>query len=202
MWVLKTKSGKKIYFEKIKNLQLVLSAMRKLGDDGFIYKIKTSPVQNAIIAASIIGNFLSFYDHRVKHERSKSVELLRSRVRKFLAARNKSNKNELLNAIAYSNFAWQKMIDVFVKNKTPIELATAVMRVYGLYSEQLSKYANINEKQMDIFALGMIGEITLEIEQSSFIVVDFLLDELAKFTEVKRKKIKFFTQNYQEKKAA
>lgn len=88
------------------------------------------------------------------------------------------------------------MIDVFVKNKTPIELATAVMRVYGLYSEQLSKYANINEKQMDIFALGMIGEITLEIEQSSFVVVDFLLDELAKFTEIRRKKLRLFAQNY------
>ncbi|MDD3450951.1 hypothetical protein [Sulfurimonas sp.] len=201
MWVLKTKSGKKIYFEKIKNLQLVLTAMRKFGDDGFIYKIKTSPIQNTIIAASIMGNLLSFYDHRVKFERTKSVELLRSRVRKFLAIKSRTNKNEYLKALSYSNFAWQKMIDVFVKNKTPIELATAVMRVYGLYSEQLNKYANINEKQMDAFALGMIGEITLEIEQSSYVVVDFLLDELSKFTGVKRKKLRPVAQNY-EKKAA
>lgn len=201
MWVLKTKSGKKIYFEKIKNLQLVLSAMRKIGDDGFIYKIKTSPIQNAIIAASIMGNLLSFYDHRIKQERTKSSELLRSRVRKFLATKSKTNKNEFLKALSYSNFAWQKMIDVFVKNKTPIELATAVMRVYGLYSEQLNKYANINEKHMDSFASEMIGEITLEIEQSSYVVVDFLLDELAKFTGVKRKILRPFTPNY-EKKAA
>ena len=112
-------------------------------------------------------------------------------LKKFMYARSRSNKREFLKAVSYADKAWQISIGHFVKHKLTIEAVATTINIYSLYSEVVSKYANVREKQVTAFARGMEEDIPLEIEQNSYLVTDFLLDEIAKFTGVQRRKLNF-----------
>ncbi|MDQ1268415.1 MAG: hypothetical protein QG567_1765 [Campylobacterota bacterium] len=177
--------------EDIFSLQTMLTKIRREGNDGYILKIKTTPLQNAIIIASIMGSILSMYNYKVAKERTAAINTLRQRIKKFMYIRSRSNKNEFLRAVSYADMAWQTSIAHFVKHKFAIEAVATTLSIYSLYAEVIAKYANVREKQITAFARGMEEDIPLEIEQNSYLVTDFLLDEIAKFTGVQRRKLNF-----------
>lgn len=154
MWLLKTKSNKELFFENIKTLQLVLSTIRKLGDDGFIYKAKKNNLINTIMIASIIGSLMEMYDPKIRRERSSAIDIIRARLKKFMFIKSRSNKREFLIAISNADRAWHKTIKYFANIKPQIEIVATVIRLYSVYSDLLGRYANINDKQIEAFAKG------------------------------------------------
>lgn len=188
MWVLKTKNKKEIYLEDIGALQSKLTVLRREGDDGFIFKIKTNQTQNAIMLASIMGTLLSAYDRGSRVPR-KAVQTLRARLKKFMYSRSRRDKKKFLSAIKYSDIAWQGMISHFAKQKLETEVISTIICLYSLYAEQLSRYANVNEKQIDALVVGVVNNIAGSTEKNSYEVANFLLDEIGKFTGIKPKKL-------------
>lgn len=195
MWLLKTTSGGSSFCENIKTLQLVLSTLHRQGDGGFIFKIKTNPLQDAIIIASIIGNLLSAYNEERIVRPKKSLDTVRSRIKKFMASRSKSNKKEFLKAVLYADTAWKKTTRHFSKQKLEIEVVSMTIRLYGLYDKELSRYANINDKQIEAFAYQAEQKIEAYIEKNSYEMADFLLDEISRFTGKKPKQFNLCKSN-------
>lgn len=198
--MLRTKCGKEIFSENIKLMQMELSIARKSGNDGFIYRIKTTPLQNAIMLASIIGSLLAIYDADMRNSK-KTVQILRARLKKFMFSRSRSNKREFLLAAKYSDFVWQSWINFFAEKKPTIEVVTTIGFLYSQYDVQLNRYANINDKQIEAFANGVEDKLSLSLEQKSYEVADFLLDELAKFTGIKRKDLGSLVPRFNEEAA-
>jgi hypothetical protein len=147
---------------------------------------KTSPLQNAIMISSIIGSILSDYDNTLAKERKKPILVLRARVKKFMFTRSRSNRKEFLEAINCADIAWRTSMSHFAKYKLQIDAVSTVVKLHNLYEGPMSKYANIHEKQIEAFSRDIENEITLKIEMDSYEVADFLLDELSKFSGVKR----------------
>jgi hypothetical protein len=140
--------------------------------------------------SSIIGSLLSNYDNSLAKERKKPILVLRARIKKLMFARSRSNNKEFLEALKCADSAWRSSMSYFVKDKLQIDAVATVVKLHNLYEEPLSKYANINEKQIEAFARDMEKEITLKIEMDSYRVAEYLLDELSKFSGIERIKFK------------
>ncbi len=149
---------------------------------------KTTPLQNAIIMSSIMGSILSSYDAKLAKDRRKPINTLRKRIHKFMFTRARTNKNEFLAAIKYSDKVWRECVNHFADKKISIESVSTLVRLYDLYEEPMSRYANINEKQMESFAKDT-SMCDLSIETNSYEVADFILNKLSKYTDIKRRKL-------------
>lgn len=156
--------------------------------------LKTTPLQNAIIAASIIGSILGMYDHRIAKERTRAVGVLQSRIKKFLFSRSRTNKKEFNEAVEIADAAWGKTIKFFHAQKLQMETVTAIVEIYELYDKELARFVNIHEKQMDNYTIGADEDVPLEIEKSSRVVIGFMLDEISKATQVKRRSLNLIAQ--------
>jgi len=146
----------------------------------------TTPLQEAIILSSIIGSLMSNYDPKLASERLKPIEVIRARIKKFMYQRARTNAKEFREALIYADRAWQKSIDHFAEHNYKIESVSTIIRLYDLYSKPLSRFVNLHEKQMEAFSMHQSKDVTVEIEQQSYEVSDFMLSELAVFTGVER----------------
>jgi len=149
-------------------------------------KTNTTPLQNAIIISSIIGSIMSNYDNSVKEERTKPIAEIRRRIKKFMFRRSRSNAKEFHEAIAVANAAWQNAVNHFVGKGLKIDAVSTVIRLYDLYADAMSRYANIHEKQMERYANGAYSG---DIELTSYEVSDYILDQLSAVTGVKRRRL-------------
>ena len=124
---------------------------------------KTTNLQNAIIIASIIGSIMSNYNPQHSDDRRKPILVLKARVKKFMFVRSKSNKQDFLKAIKFADTAWRNAVNYFAQQKLAIDTVSTIVRLYDLYSEPLSKFANINDKQIEAFAQNVSENVTLEL---------------------------------------
>lgn len=184
MWLLQTKK-ERIYSKDIRELQVQLTSKQAKEEGGIVYKIKTSPLQRAIMISSLIGNLLAEYNPAIQKDRAKAVDTLRGRVRKFMYIRSRSNKKEFLSALSYADRAWQNTMAHFAPQKQKLEIVATTIRLHAPYSEELSRYAGVHEKQIAAFAHGFENNIDLKIEQDSYEIADYLLNEIGEFTERK-----------------
>jgi len=146
---------------------------------------KTTRLQNAIILSSIIGTILGNYDPKNRYDRHKAINTLRRRIAKFMFKRSRSNRKEFVQAIAYADKVWRDAVTHFEKQNLSIEAISTVIRLYDLYADVLSKYANINEKQVEAYAMSATG-VSVDIEMTSYKVSDYILELLSDITGVKR----------------
>ncbi len=146
----------------------------------------TTPLQNAMMLSSIIGSILSNYNPAVAKERAKPIQELRARLKKFMYVRSRSNQKEFLEAIKYADTAWRNSINYFAAQNLKIEAISTIVRLYDLYEEPLTKYANVRAKQIDAYAAGITDDTTLEHETNSYEVADYIIEQLATFSGVKR----------------
>lgn len=146
----------------------------------------TTPLQNAMMLGSIIGSILSNYDPKVARDRARPIQTLRARLKKFMYIRSRSNHKEFAEAVNYANIAWQKSINHFVEQKLKIEAISTIVRLYDLYEEPLTKYANVRAKQIEAYAMGITEDTTLEHETNSYEVADYIIEQLAAFSGVRR----------------
>jgi hypothetical protein len=146
----------------------------------------TTPLQNAMMLSSIIGSILSNYDPKVARDRQKPILILRERFKKFMYVRSRSNKKEFLEAVEFADIAWKNSISHFVQQKLTIEAVSTIVRLYDLYEEPLTKYANVRVKQIEAYAAGITNDTTLEYEMNSYEVADYIIEQLATFSSVRR----------------
>lgn len=146
----------------------------------------TTPLQNAMILGSIIGSILDGYNPAVAKERATPIQILRARLKKFMYTRSRSNKKEFLESVRLAHTAWSNSIDYFAEQKLSIEAISTIVRLYDLYEEPLTKYANVRAKQIDAYAAGITEDTTLEHETNSYEVADYIIEQLAVFSGVRR----------------
>jgi hypothetical protein len=154
--------------------------------------MKTTNLQNAIMLSSILGTLLSHYDVKNPKENKKPIQVLRSRLKKFLFKRNRSNPKLYKEAILLANDIWSAAFEYFKDDKTPIELVSTIIRLYDVYEEELSKFANIHNKQIEQFALS--NNVTRDCELNSYKVADYLIDKLSVHTDKKRRVLNLLTK--------
>lgn len=126
------------------------------------------------------------FGYAVARERTKSIQELRARFKKFMYVRSRTNKKEFLEAIKYADEAWRKMVEHFMEQKLAIEAVSTIIRLYDLYEEPLTKYANVRAKQIDAYAMGISEDTTLQLETNSYDVADYLIEQLAVFSGIRR----------------
>ncbi|MCX6076040.1 MAG: hypothetical protein NTW78_04045 [Campylobacterales bacterium] len=146
----------------------------------------TTPLQNAMMLSSIIGSIMANYDPTKAKERLRPITELKARLKKFMWTRSRSNKNEFFEAIQFADRAWQKSINHFADKKLSIEAISTIVRLYDLYEEPLTKYANIRSKQIEAFARGVTDATSLQHEMNSYEVADYIIEQLSVFTGIKR----------------
>ena len=146
----------------------------------------TTPLQNAIIISSIIGSIMSHYDPALAADRKKPINEIRRRIKKFMFSRSRSSAKEFHEAIAVANAAWENAVNHFADKNIKIDAVSTVIRLYDLYADAMSRYANIHEKQMERYANGAYSG---EIELTSYEVSDYILDQLSEVTGVKRRRL-------------
>lgn len=144
---------------------------------------KFSELQKAIAVSSMIGSILANYDPKKASDRKKPIQVLKARIKKMMFKRSRSNKKEFIDAVTISDVIWRKAIEHFEKQNVTIEAVAITIRLYDLYEPQLSRFTNINERQIEAFARGMDSH---HYEDSSYIVADYLIEKLAPFTGAKR----------------
>jgi len=148
----------------------------------------TTPFQNAVIISSTIGSIMSNYDVTLANERKKPINEIRRRIKKFMFKRSRSNAKEFHEAIALSNVTWRNCVNHFAEKNIKIDAVSTVIRLYDLYGDVMSRYANIHDKQMEAYAYGS-AILHVDIEQSSYEVSDYIIEQLSVYTGIKRKKL-------------
>lgn len=133
---------------------------------------------------SIIGSIMANYNPEKAKERLKPIQVIKARLKKFMYQRSRTNPKDFAIATANAHIAWSNAVKHFANRNMSIEAISTVIRLYNFYDEPLSKYANINEKQMEAFANGLSDATTIVYEHNSYDVADFILKELEVFTGI------------------
>jgi len=150
--------------------------------------MNTTPLQNAIIISSVIGSLMSNYDVTLAADRKKPINEIRRRIKKFMFKRSRSNAKEFHEAIKLSDIAWRNSVNHFAEKNLKIDAVSTVIRLYDLYADVMSRYANIHDKQMEAYAYGSSLQ-NVDIEQASYEVSDYIIEQLSVFTGIKRKRL-------------
>jgi len=149
-------------------------------------KTKTTPLQNAIIVSSIVGSIMSSYDVTIPEERKKPINEIRRRIKKFMYRRSRSNKKEFLESIKIADSIWRDTVNYFAEKHLKIDAVFTILGLYNKYADEMSKYANVREKQMERYSYDANSG---EVEFTSYEVSDYMLEKLSKITGKQNKKL-------------
>jgi len=149
----------------------------------------TTPLHNAIIITSFIRSLLSSYDAKDRKENIKPIQILRQRCKKFMTSRSRTNYKVLSESVKIGDAVWQDTINHFANKNLKIEVISTVVRLYDLYEEELGKYASIHSKQIEALAIHQTDVTTKDIEHTSYIIADYMLERLSAFTGKHRRKL-------------
>ena len=143
----------------------------------------TTNLQNAIIAGSVLGSLFAEYDPKGT---KKSMKIIRANLKKMMYVRARSNPKEFKEAIDLSDKIWRKTVNHFADKKEPlaIEALSSIMRFYNLYSAPLQRFSSVSDKKIERLMIG--ANCDYEHENNSYMVIDYITDELSEFTGIKR----------------
>ena len=135
--------------------------------------------------ASILGTLLSEY----RDENTKLLNSLKKKVRIYMMQESIRAPREFNEAIKHTDIVWRDAINHFANDNLKIEAGTLIIKLYSVYDVFLRKNLKITDKQMEKFIIW--HRYDNSVENDTFKVADYLIDELAKITKVERKKINF-----------
>jgi len=105
---------------------------------------KLPNLQQAIIVAHIMRRFLTHYK---SHERTKAMQVLSTRLAKFLKTRQRTNPKDFIFATEFERVMWTNITDRYDK-KTRVFAIDFVVQVHGYFEEIMTKFANVSPKLM------------------------------------------------------
>jgi len=130
-------------------------------------------LEKSIIGSTLINTIFSEYH---QGELTKIGGIIRKRNAKYMRQRSKSNRKLFLQAIKKTDKAWKNTINHFAKEKLRIEAKITITSIYNYMPQALEKFANIKDKDIELFMMRTIDDI--EAEKNSDIVVDYLMTEI------------------------
>jgi len=155
-------------------------------------KAVTTNLQNALIVSHLFRAIIT--DLRCLE--IKQMEILKSRIGNFTRKRASSNKadNDLSLKIAVDT--WNKALKKFgvadgeEKEAFVVESTLLLIGIYTFYEEPLTKYVNLSNKLLEKISINIQSADTDYLqnlyEKQTTIISDFILDDLAFHTGIKR----------------
>lgn len=150
-------------------------------------------IEIAIVASHTIRRFLKQFEI---HERTKEIDEVLRRTKKFLKKRERVNFAEFKYATEIERSSYHNAVLAF-SGDTPVFALDFAVRLYEYYEPQLKRHANINPKlieKIDIAAASkrvVEREREYEIESNSTDLLDEYVKQLAPLTGVELKKSAF-----------
>ena len=129
------------------------------------------------------------------HERTKHMELVLKRLKKYNMHQEKVNKREFIFAIEFERVFWQNVTDKYDK-ETPVFGVNFVADLYTAYEQLLHKQTKISFKHIENMGKDYLGgEIESkkmrEIEDNNDSLVNTYIDMFEPYSGVARKRSAF-----------
>jgi hypothetical protein len=106
---------------------------------------------------------------------NKPVMEMRKRIKKFLNERSRKNHKLYLEGYNIGKKAWNDTIDHFESRSLKIEAASAIISVWSLRVDILSRLCNLTEKVVEKFSeVNYLGDNTYETEANAREVAKYL----------------------------
>ena len=112
-------------------------------------KYTLNNLEQTIVLAHVMRRILSNFK---PHERTKNLEVLTMRLRKFLIKRERTNIKSFIFATEFERVLWLNVTDKYDKH-TKILALDFVCSLYDYFKDNLSKFADVNEKLMEKISL-------------------------------------------------
>jgi len=106
-------------------------------------------LEQTIVVAHVMRRILSNFE---PHERTKNLQILATRLKKFLLKRERTNKRSFIFATEFERVLWLNATDKYDKH-TKILALDFVCNLYDYFKDKLSRFADINEKLMEKISL-------------------------------------------------
>ena len=101
-------------------------------------------LQQAIIVAHVMRRFLCHYEI---HERTKSMQILSTRLSKFLKQRERKNAKDFIFATEFERVLWTNVTDSYDK-KTKIFIIDFIVQIHSYFEDIMTRFANVSPKLM------------------------------------------------------
>lgn len=153
---------------------------------------KLSGIETAIVVSHTMRRFMLNFE---PHERTRVMDRVITRLKKFLIHREKVNFKEFFSATELEKRLYLNAVNSYDKN-TSILALEFVTSLYEYFKPQLKKYVHLNEK--DMLNIGMImtktsldSKKSYEFEKNSGDLLNTYIMKLEPFTGVGVKKSPF-----------
>jgi len=153
---------------------------------------KLSNIEITIVVAHTMRRFLSNFEI---HERTKEIDEVLRRTKRFLMRRERLNNTEFVYATKLERAVYHNAVPAF-SSDTPIFALDFSVRLYDYFQTQLNKYASVNPKlieKIDIAANKRVvdSKKEYEIESNSSDLLDEFIKQFEPLSGVALKKSLF-----------
>jgi hypothetical protein len=155
-------------------------------------KEKLSNIGIAIVTAHTMRRFILNFK---PHERTNAMDIVITRLRKFLLKRERINLREFAFCTEFERVMYQNATDSYDK-ATPIFALDFVTRLYDYFEPQLKKHAFINPKLIEKIAMVMTrtdidSKQSYELEKNSGDLLETYIKVFEPYSSVSVKKSLF-----------
>jgi hypothetical protein len=88
-----------------------------------------------------------FLTHYESHERTKHMQVLSTRLSKFLKQRERKNRKDFIFATEFERVMWTNVTEKYDK-KTKIFAIDFIVQLHGYFESIMTKFANVSPKLM------------------------------------------------------
>ena len=153
---------------------------------------KLPNLQQAIIISHVMRRFLTHYK---PHERTKSMQIVSTRLSKFLKERERKNKRDFIFSTEFERVLWGNITDKYDK-KTRIFAIDFIVQVHGYFEDIMTKFVNVSPKLMlQVASCDPLAETDsktcYEIEQNDNDLLSTFLEQFYPYSGVAKRKSLF-----------
>jgi hypothetical protein len=153
---------------------------------------KLSNIEIAIVVAHTMRRFLSNFEI---HERTKEIDEVLRRTKRFLMRRERINNTEFAYATKLEKGVYHNAVLAFAGD-TPIFALDFSVRLYEYFEKQLTKHASINPKLIEKISIASNKRVVdsskeYEIESNSSDLLDEFIKQFEPLSGVPLKKSLF-----------
>lgn len=149
---------------------------------------KLPKLQQAIVVAHIMRRFMTHYK---SDERTKSMQVLSTRLSKFLKQRQRTNLTDFIQATELEKGLWDNVTNKYDKD-TRVFVIDFIVQVHGYFSEIMTKYANVSDRLMlDVAKCNPLANTDsatcIEIESNDSDLLSTFLEHFYPYSGVKKR---------------
>ncbi|NOQ31760.1 MAG: hypothetical protein GQ570_11620 [Helicobacteraceae bacterium] len=150
-----------------------------------------TPLQNAVIASSMIGSLLSNYSDEDK-KKYPPIGRMDKHINKFLKNSARLHLDKYVEAVNLADTAWRSAVNYFADKSYSIEAISTIIQIQYLFEKPLLKNAKLTSKMFEELATFESDLTTVDLARDSKIIVDYIIDKMPQ-TGIKKKESKLKT---------